>query len=119
VPPIPQSLLNCTVYLYESVEAARDGESFGGSGFLVGVRSEDPYGIHCYAVTNSHVIREGRSPVIRLNVEDEAKIFPITESAWIHHPHGDDIAICPLELPPVKMPRLRSPYSVVMSDQFV
>jgi hypothetical protein len=76
---LPQSVLDCSIYLYGSVEAAKEGEAFGGSGFLVGVNSSfenrDVFSMHVYAVTNSHVIREGRSPVIRLNVDGQPKVF--------------------------------------------
>ena len=64
---------------------------------MVVIPSEvDRYG---YAVTNSHVIREAASPVIRLNtVNDDIEILNYADRNWFHHPSGDDIAVCPLLL---------------------
>lgn len=85
--------------MYPSVEEAEAGERAGGTGFLVGVPSEVHSGVtYQYAVTNSHVIREGNSPVIRLNTQDGGTDFlPLSRDDWVHHQYGDDLAVCPLE----------------------
>ena len=96
MPRINLNILNCAVYLYASVQDAKQGEKSGGSGFLVGMPYEG--GWFVYAVTNSHVIREGRAPIVRLNKEkDIAYIGEYTQDMWIHHPDGDDLAIIPLD----------------------
>jgi hypothetical protein len=102
VPRIPDELLDCVIYLYPSKEAAEKGERFGGSGFLVSVLpaiSGPGLPPAIYAVTNSHVIREGKSPVVRLNTQaGSTTVLDLADDQWIHHPDGDDVAICPLGL---------------------
>ncbi len=100
VPRIDDNFLNCVVYLYPSVEAAEVGERFGGTGFLVHVTSTVSEDIgYTYCVTNSHIIREAASPVIRLNTKDgRTDILPLTQENWSHHQYGDDLAACPLSL---------------------
>jgi len=101
MPRIDLSVLNCAVYLYASAQDAKQGEKSGGSGFLVGVRYEG--GGFIYAVTNSHVIREGKAPIVRLNKEkDVPYIGEYTQDMWIHHPDGDDLAIVPLDVEAVR-----------------
>ena len=97
MPRIDDDVLESCVYLYPTVEDARSGERTGGSGLLVGFRADDSL----YAITNSHVIREGRSPVIRLNRTDgRLTVLPISQNNWVHHPDGDDLAACSLDLGP-------------------
>jgi hypothetical protein len=100
MPRIDDLILDCTIYLYPSVADAEDGKSVGGTGFLVGVLSEVHQNYyHVYAVTTSHVIREGMSPVIRLNTKDGSKDVLRRELGdWKHHTEGDDLAICPIDL---------------------
>jgi len=90
--------LDCVIYLYPSVSEAEKGESVGGTGFLVGISSDaqkDTEMCYVYAVTNSHVIREGKSPVIRLKSKDGGhQILDIPIDGWVHHPQGDDVAAC-------------------------
>jgi hypothetical protein len=67
---IPDEALDCVVYLYPDAEAATAGERVGGCGCVVSVPSEIPEMSFAYVVTNSHVIREGKSPVVRVNTRD-------------------------------------------------
>jgi hypothetical protein len=99
VPRIPDDTLDSVIYLYPSVADAESGEKVGGTGFLVGIPSEVHEGVtYQYAVTNSHVIREGNSPVIRLNTQDGATdVLELSRDDWVHHQYGDDLAVCPLE----------------------
>ena len=100
MPRIHNQFLECSVYLYPSKEAAEKGERAGGSGFLISIKAAVEGWTHIYAVTNSHVIREGNSPVIRLNTQSgETDVLEYEQDAWIHHPDGDDIAVCPLDFP--------------------
>jgi hypothetical protein len=100
LPRISDQLLECVIYLCPSAESAEAGEIYGGSGFLVSVPSENHEGWDIlYAVTNSHVIREARSPIIRLNTQDGAKdTLPLGQDDWVHHQDGDDIAVCELDI---------------------
>jgi hypothetical protein len=95
VPRIEDQLLDCVVYLYASEADAKTGYASGGSGFLVAIPSEAHKDIvYVYAVTNSHVIREGGSTVIRFNTQQgDNAIAPLTDAHWVHHPDGDDIAV--------------------------
>ncbi len=99
VPRISDDILDSVVYLYPSVTDAEAGEKAGGTGFLVGVPSGVHEGVtYQYAVTNSHVIREGNSPVIRLNTQDGATdVLKLSKDDWVDHQYGDDLAVCPLE----------------------
>jgi hypothetical protein len=95
MPRIDDDMLDCVIYLYPTIEAAQKSEAAGGTGFLVGVPSKTvPDGIYTYAVTNSHVIREGASPIASLNTKaGPADIFEFRAESWIHHPDGDDLAV--------------------------
>jgi hypothetical protein len=54
---------------------------------------------YLYAVTNRHVIREGNSPIVRLNtIEGKHNALQASEGDWVHHPDGDDIAVLHLGL---------------------
>src|SRR4051794_5711082 len=56
MPRIPDIMLDCVVYLYESVDHAIASANKGGSGFLLGVPlSEVPNRGVVYVVTNKHV----------------------------------------------------------------
>jgi|SRR5260370_13801303 len=94
MPRIDDNILLSVIYLYSSVEAAQNGDRCGGSGVLIGVKSPRfPELSYKYAVTNSHVIREGCSPVIRLNrIGGNFEILPLPTEAWVDHPGGDDLA---------------------------
>ncbi|PYV22605.1 MAG: hypothetical protein DMG27_17915 [Acidobacteria bacterium] len=97
VPRIADHFLDCSVYFYESIESARAGERYGGSGFLVDIPSEHPGFIHLYAVTNKHII-DGGFRVLRLNtIDGKMDMLPSNPDAWTFHPEGDDIAVMPIE----------------------
>lgn len=94
---IADYILNCVIYLYPSLDTAEKGIRVGGSGFIVGVKSNVGDFFYSYAVTNRHVIKKGNSPVIRLNKRDGT--FGYIEKKvedWICHPNGDDLAITPI-----------------------
>ena len=101
MPRIPDGILESVIYVYPSVVDAQNGESTGGTGFLVAVECQRYNGVPAtiYAVTNSHVIREGQSPIVRLNTHNNrTEVLRLDTSTWMHHPEGDDVAICQLEL---------------------
>ena len=101
MPKIYPPLLDSVIYLYPSVADAKEGKRAGGCGFLMTVPSEDDEIISSiYAVTNSHVINEGQSPVIRLNTSEGASdVIELEAHDWSHHPEGDDIAVVLIDLP--------------------
>jgi hypothetical protein len=131
MPRVDDRILDCVVYLYPNIQAARDGERAGGSGFIVGIpfsidtpkfywdsfpyseMDSERWRWHFYAVTNAHVIR-GNSPVIRVNTQDgNHDIIPAESSAWTCHSNGDDVAAYSLE------PSTKHDYSYVPIDLFV
>lgn len=87
-------MLNCVFYLYRDRESAEKGDHFGGTGFLVGMRSKDHGKLFIYGVTNWHVaVRDGFS-VIRLNTRDgDVDVIELGPEDWIYIPQGDDVAI--------------------------
>jgi hypothetical protein len=59
VPRIRDQYTDIAVYIYGSLADAKNGESFGGSGFLVFVPHEtNEDHLSPYAVTNAHVVRK-------------------------------------------------------------
>jgi hypothetical protein len=92
---IPDSILECSIYLYRTVDEARTGIKAGGSGFLVAVPSVVHNFLYIYAVTNYHIILGENATVIRLNtVDNELAIHETHVGEWKEHPKGDDIAVC-------------------------
>ncbi len=99
MPRIADEILECVFYLYPTVADAQAGERAGGTGFFVGVPSETvPGWTYVYAVTNSHVVRAGESPVMRLNtVDGKIDVIELGQDNWKDHPDGDDLAVCQWE----------------------
>lgn len=93
-------ILECTTYLYPSRTTASSGEQAGGTGFVVAYPSSDSSREpHLYVVTAKHVITDQRSPVIRLNTKQgDFEILSVSDSSWVPHHDGDDLAVCPIEL---------------------
>jgi hypothetical protein len=103
MPRIPPHYLDNVCYLYGDKEAARAGDEFGGTGFLVGIISEQfpQLGRYTYAITNWHVACQGSS-VLRVNtVDGGVEIFPFGPEEWEFDPRYD-IAAVPLHLHPEK-----------------
>lgn len=103
MPYVDPRLRDCAIYLYPSVQMARDGAHFGGTGFLVAVPSRVvPTVGYLYAITNEHVIRPSGgvpNPVIRLNDTSGATdILNLKAHEWLPHPGGDDVAATALVL---------------------
>ncbi len=116
MPRIPDKLLDNVFYLYKYEDDARIGEGYGGTGFIVSIRSEiyPQYGGCCYAVTNWHVAcRDGYS-IIRLNTKNGGSdIFPFEPHEWTFDPRYD-IAVCELSLDFEK-----HKLSLIGDDQFI
>ena len=83
------------VYIYTSLDDAKRGESYGGSGFMVDVPFETNTELHyLYVVTNKHVVLKAKNPVIRFNRKDGGTECIATRSdQWTHHPNGDDVSV--------------------------
>ena len=100
MPRIDNRFLDAVVYLYPSQDDARDGREAGGTGFIAAV--ETPPGAdrgQLYVVTNSHVVREGQSPIVRVNfAAGRSDIIPLELDQWEHHPDGDDVAAAAIGL---------------------
>lgn len=97
MPRIAPEILRSTFYLYPSVEAAKSGAKFGGTGFFVAWPTGIPEAPNLvYAVTNWHVaVRDGCS-VMRINtVHGGTDILDFDPSEWEFPPGGHDIAIMP------------------------
>jgi hypothetical protein len=113
MPTIPPDILDCTVYLYASAEAAAKGEGAGGSGFLVVVPFEGHPAGTLYAVTNSHVVGEGFT-CVRLNTMDGGHdAVTLDDSAWVRHPDGDDVSVAEIGL------ASEFRYKLISTDSFV
>lgn len=99
MPRISPDLLRSAFYLYPTVEAAKKGDRFGGTGFFLGYPTEVPEApVLLYAVTNWHVaVRDGCS-VMRVNTAGGGiDIFELDPSEWEFPPGGHDLAILPFQ----------------------
>jgi hypothetical protein len=96
VPRIIDTITGIAVYVYQDLEAAQNGEAYGGSGFLVDVPQETNASLHSYyAVTNKHVVQRAGTPVIRINRKSDDPAFeciPTQQAQWEFHSEGADVA---------------------------
>lgn len=91
VAKISPQYLEVVVFLYPSIEAARDATNIGGSGFLVGIPYATVEGpLHIYAVTNRHVVLNGAQTIRTLGRDRTVMALSLD---WTLHPDGDDIAV--------------------------
>lgn len=100
MPPIPQTLLDCSVYLYPTKEAAEAGERFGGSGFLfsVPVEGHEEGWVTLYVVTNRHVLDQG-GRFIRVNkIDGGTHVIETQRYDWADHSQRYDVAAYSLDL---------------------
>ncbi len=98
MPAIRDQVLDCSFYLYPSLEDAKNGERSGGCGFFVGVPLQrHPECNYIYAVTAGHVIHDGAT-AIRLNKKDGNPDFlPTRPNDWVSTAL-DDVAVSLIEL---------------------
>ena len=96
VPRINDQYLESVVYLYPDLPKAEAGESFGGSGFLVGLPIPGIENrVAVVVVTNRHVAAN-HNGAVRVNTADGIEVFEIDDGHWLYHPDGHDIAIAPI-----------------------
>src|SRR5262249_10266519 len=107
MPRIADDFLDCSLYLYPTLDDAKIGKRSGGSGFLVTVngiiagtppdeaKEEPGYSSHFYAVSNRHVAE--KNPIVRLNTHDgRFDVIPISHEDWTFTDY-DDIAVAPVQ----------------------
>jgi hypothetical protein len=92
--------MKAVVFLYPTEDMAVRGEGYGGSGFVVGMTSENEFDpdtpalhdpAHVYVVTNAHVA--AKCQFVRTSHQSQ----PIIRvDSWTNHKDGDDIAIAHL-----------------------
>lgn len=117
---INDDFLNCSIYLYKSESDAADGISAGGSGFLVSVPSEVTNCFYVYAVTNRHVIRIAKAPIIRLNLQNgRTQTVHLTENDWVDHPDLDDLSVVAIRLDPNKQKVKAIPISMFLTNHII
>lgn len=120
MPRLIDWLVDAVFYLYPTAQAAEGGDPFGGTGFFAGTSDQEMHKI--YAVTSSHVVRAamGNSPVVRVNRTDGGfDVLPFTAEDWIHHPDGDDIAVCPIDFDTAFRLNLYAPRAILDKFWFV
>lgn len=120
MPRISDDYLQTVIYLYQSIENAKEGIATGGTGFLVSVPSSVENMFYIYAVTNRHVIRRGKSPVIRLNMIDgSTQTIDLNGNQWIDHPDLDDLSITPIQIDILKHKVKAIPVSMFITKKII
>jgi hypothetical protein len=85
--------------MYNSKQAALDGESFGGSGFLVGLPVEGHEGWSwLYAITNRHVLDAGYRFIRLNNKTGGVDVVETARDDWHDHPDRFDVSAHSLDL---------------------
>src|SRR6266487_1741040 len=99
MPRISDAFTDIAIYVYSCLDDAQRGAKQGGSGFLVHVQFvSNPEMAEVYVVTNDHVVRNARNPVIRLNRKDgTVECIPTEGDQWISHRNGADVSVLPLD----------------------
>jgi hypothetical protein len=98
---IPDDLTYGISFTYRTRAEAEANARHGGTAFLVGKPMEGLVSPETggtmyllYAVTNYHVPWDANAPVLRLHCKDQhLEIVDLTQSDWIPHPGGEDLAI--------------------------
>lgn len=92
------AILNATAFLYPSLEDAREGRAFGGSGVCVQVPLPNRPDLSIpFFVTNWHVAVSGGASVVRyVDKQGEVRFVDADPSEWTFLPAGPDLAALPL-----------------------
>jgi hypothetical protein len=97
---VPPNWLDCSFYVYKTVQDAKAGTHSGGSGCLVCVPSKHRAWFHVYAVTNRHVLDKGYG-VLRLNTfEGKTSTIETQWADWETLEESGDVAVKPISLGP-------------------
>ena len=119
MPRLVEGVLECSLYLYPTVDDANDGVGTGGSGFLFGIEfSSDAQFL--YAVSNWHVVRS--NPVVRLNTKDgKFDVLRLNTDQWHRHPDNEtDLAVAPIDfLAPAKYRALAVGYQHLLTRDLI
>src|SRR5687767_2277527 len=92
MPRIPQEVLRCVFFLYDTRDAAESGHGTGGTGFLLSQK------LSLYGITNYHVAKKRGCSVARITaVDGSVRILELDPSDWHSIPGGFDVAA--VELP--------------------
>lgn len=93
-------VLQCSIFMYRTLDEAERGANYGGAGFLVGVRWEkDSRKIHTYAVTNYHVAVSGGASVVRINTKSGGSVCVETQPTEWFWRVGHDVAVHRIDQP--------------------
>lgn len=99
VPRVDDRLLKAVVYLFKNEHEASQGQTPGGSGFIVGERLPDTdEAVFLFAVTNEHVAHT--HPVVRTAGTSPDRTHVRDAADWVRHRDGHDVAVTPLGLAP-------------------
>lgn len=100
MPRLPDKIIDSVFYLYKDRASAEKGENAGGTGFMVGLRSQvSPGGHYQFAITNWHVACRDGFSTIRLNTKDgSCDIIELDPSDWRFGEIGHDAAITNLPI---------------------
>lgn len=96
---LQNTLLQCCVFIFPTLEAAKNGIKAGGSGFAISMTCGCPKkGFYSYIISNKHVVRsvfhQSKMAVIRINGRDgEVAFFETKELDWVFH-DDEDLAAC-------------------------
>jgi hypothetical protein len=109
MPRIADYFADFVVYIYSSLSDAKCGEREGGSGFLAHVPLEvNSKWAELYAVTNRHVIKRCKAPVVRLNRKDGGVEYIETDrEGWICHDESD-VAVFTIRAAYLELLKIRS-----------
>jgi len=102
MPRTSDYFLDCVLYVFGSNETAIENSSPAGSGFLAAAPLVEGAMLHqFYAVTAAHVVRRAKTPFLRVNKRfvNDVEVMEAPASSWVQHPNGDDVSMCPLQLP--------------------
>jgi hypothetical protein len=116
MPRVSDSLLQATIYLYESHKAAEFGDAVGGSGVLAGrTYGNESRNVNLYFVTCDHVANRG-APVVR--IVTRRGTVEIGQPDWKQHPeHFPDVAVAHFKQ--VSESGENCPYSYVPLERFL
>ena len=117
MPRVSDGLLQATIYLYATREAAEHAEATGGSGVLVGRQwGDNSTNVDLYFVTCDHVACHG-APVVRI-VNRTGEVEIEEPAAWVPHPNLDpDVAVARFKT--AHGSGANCPYSYIPLERFV